>query len=262
MNSKDAIDRIKKLLFGEETFGTHKTKEGVEMTVEGDVELGKEIYIVTPDGNIPAGEGDYEMEDGMKVKVKEGMIEKIDYDGAEAEIEVEEEETMEDEKEEDMGYDDKEEEKMVKAELIDGTIVESDTDELKVGDALFVVTEEGRTAAPSGEHETTEGNIVVVEDGIITEIKEKVEEVVEEMATEETESFDELLEVFTAGFNHLSSELNVMREEYDKLREDFQKFSAEPAGERQFFNTQDYAKTKNAKKVEKLNALRALKLNK
>jgi len=251
MNSKDAIERIKKLLFGQESFGTHKTKEGVEMTVEGDVELGKEIYIITPDGNIPAAEGDYEMEDGMKVKVVEGLIDAIDYEGGY--------EDKEEKMETDIEVTEEEETTMVSAELIDGTLVETDTEELKVGDALFVVTEEGRTEAPDGDHETTDGKIVSVVDGVVTEIKDKVEEVEEELTTEETESFDELLEVFTAGFNHLSSELNVMREEYDKLREDFSKFSAEPAGERLYFNTQDYAKELKTKKHSKLEALRALK---
>ncbi len=251
MNSKDAIERIKKLLFGQESFGTHKTKEGVEMTVEGDVELGKEIYIITPDGNIPAAEGDYEMEDGMKVKVVEGLIDAIDYEAGY--------EDKEEEMETEIEVTEEEETTMVSAELIDGTLVETDTEELKVGDALFVVTEEGRIEAPDGDHETTDSKIVTVVDGVVTAIEDKVEEVVEELTTEETESFDELLEVFTAGFNHLSSELNVMREEYDKLREDFSKFSAEPAGERLYFNTQDYAKELKTKKHSKLDALRALK---
>ncbi len=249
MNSKDAIDKIKKLLFGQETFGAYKTKDGVEMAIEGDVELGKEIYIVTPDGNIPAGEGMYEMEDGMVVKVVEGVVDTIDYEAGyekeeemETEVKVTEEETT-----------------MVSAELIDGTLVETDTEELTVGDALFVITEEGRVEAPDGSHETTDGNIVTTVDGVVTVIKEKVEEVEEELTTEETESFDELLEVFTAGFNHLNGELNTMREEYDKLREDFNKFSAEPAGERLYFNTQDYAKELKTKKHSKLDALKALK---
>ena len=249
MNSKEAIEKIKKLLFGEAaTFGYLKTKEGVEMQVEGDVELEKEIYIITPDGNIPAEEGEYEMEDGMKVKVKEGLIDTIDYAGGkdkeeemETEVEVTEEETT-----------------MVSAELIDGTIVETDTEELKVGDALFVVTEEGRTEAPDGDHETSEGDIISVVDGVITEIKAKVEEEVEVELSTETE-LDELLEVFTAGFNHLNSELNAIREEYDKLRENFNKFSAEPAGERQYFNTQDYVKELKTKKLDKLQALRQLR---
>ena len=249
MNSKEAIEKIKKLLFGEAaTFGYLKTKEGVEMQVEGDVELEKEIYIITPDGNIPAEEGEYEMEDGMKVKVKEGLIDTIDYAGGkdkeeemETEVEVTEEETT-----------------MVSAELIDGTIVETDTEELKVGDALFVVTEEGRTEAPDGDHETSEGKIISVVEGVITEIKEKVEEEVEVELSTETE-LDELLEVFTAGFNHLNSELNAIREEYDKLRENFNKFSAEPAGERQYFNTQDYVKELKTKKLDKLQALRQLR---
>jgi len=250
MNSKQAIEKIKQLLFGEaETFGYMKTKEGVELRVEGDVELEKAIYIISPDGNIPAEEGEYEMEDGMKIKVKEGLIDKIDYAGGEhkdeeemeVEVEVSEEET-----------------KMVSAELIDGTIVETDTEELKVGDSLFVKTEEDRIVAPDGDHETSDGKIISVVDGIITEIKEKVEEEVEVELSTETE-LDELLEVFTAGFNHLNGELNAIREEYDKLRENFNKFSAEPAGERQYFNTQDYVKGLKAQKMDKLEALRQLR---
>jgi len=256
MNSKEAIERIKKLLFGQQTFSAYKTKEGMELTVEGDVELEKAIYIVTPDGHIPAEEGEYEMEDGMKVKVKEGVIDAIDYAGAEHEDKEEEMET-------EVEVTEEEEVKMVSAELIDGTIVETETEELKVGDALFVVTEEGKTAAPDGDHETADGKVITVLDGVITDIvtKEVEEEVEVELTEDTTEGLDELLEVFTAGFNHLSSELNVIREEYDKLREDFSKFSAEPAGDRQYFNagTQDYVKGLKAKKVNKLEALRQLK---
>jgi hypothetical protein len=258
MNSKEAIAKIKQLLFGAETFGYLKTKDGVEMQIEGEVELEKEIYIITPDGNIPAEEGDYEMEDGLKVKVKEGLIDAIDYAGAEHEDEeeMETEEEVEIEAEAEVTED---EVKMVSAELIDGTIVETDTEELKVGDALFVVTEEGRVAAPDGNHETTDGLVVTVEDGIVKEIETKVVEEEVELSTETTEGIDELLEVFTEGFTKLNNELNVIREEYTKLSESFNKFSAEPAGERQYFNTADYAKTLKAEKINKLQALRGIK---
>lgn len=254
MNSKEAIEKIKNLLFGQQTFGAYKTKDGVEMAVEGDIELEKEIYIITPDGNIPAEEGDYEMEDGMVVKVKEGMVNAIDYKGGEHEDKEEEMET-------EVEVTEEEETKMVQAELIDGTIVETETEVLAVGDALFVVTEEGKTEAPEGDHETTDGNIVTVVDGIITEIKTKEVEEEVEMATETTEGLDELLEVFTAGFNHLNTELNVIREEYNKLSENFSKFSAEPAGDRQYFNTttQDYVKGLKTRKTDKLEALRRIK---
>jgi hypothetical protein len=250
MTSKEAIEKIKKLLFGQEQFGLYKTKDGIEMQCEGDMALEKEIYIITPDGNIPAEEGEYEMEDGMKVKVKDGMVSSINY----AEEEIVEEEVMEDEVEVKV---EEEETTMVSAELIDGTIVESDTEVLSAGDTLFVVTEEGRSPAPTGDHETTDGNIVVVEDGIIKEIKQK-DIVEEEMTTEEEASFDELLEVFTAAFNHLTNDLNVMKQEYDKLREDFNKFSAEPAGERQYFQ-QDYKAMLKDQKSNKLHQLAQLR---
>jgi len=251
MNSKEAIAKIKNLLFGLQTFSLVKTVDGVEMQCEGDMELEKEIYLITPDGNIPAEDGKYEMEDGMKLEVKEGKIAGLEYnETAEHDVTVEEdEEVLTEEGEVEV------EEKMVSAELIDGTIVETDTEELAVGDSLFIKTEEGRIVAPDGEHETVDGNIVVVLDGVVTEIKEKVVE--EETSTEEV-SFDELLEVFTVGFNHLNEELNVMKEEYHKLNENFKKFSAEPAGERLYVR-QEYRDNLKVRKMDKLTALAQLR---
>ena len=76
MTSTEAINRIKQLLFGaQQTFSLMKTEEGVEMKVEGDIELEKEIYIITPEGELPAPEGKFVMEDGMEVSVKEGKVE-------------------------------------------------------------------------------------------------------------------------------------------------------------------------------------------
>lgn len=250
MTSNEAIQRIKNLLFGEQTFASLKTADGVEMKVEGELELEKEIYIITPDGEIPAPEGEFEMEDGLKVRIKEGLIEKLDYSKKEEETmeEHEEEEKLEEEVKEDL-----EEEKveLVSAELIDGTIVETDGD-LTVGAELYVTTEEGKIIAPDGSHETVEGKIVVVEDGIIKEITDKVEEEVEVEA-----SFDEMLEVFTAGFNHLQNELNLMKEQYETLNQSFSKFSAEPAGERKYLN--DYVEELNKRKFSKLEKLAALR---
>jgi hypothetical protein len=66
------------------------------------------------------------------------------------------------------------------AKLADGTIVESPT--FDVGEAVEIVTEDGKTPAPDGEHELalkdTEGNEVLIKvmtkDGVITE-RENVE---------------------------------------------------------------------------------------
>ena len=79
------------------------------------------------------------------------------------------------------------------AKLADGTIVESPT--FDVGEAVEVVTEEGKTPAPDGEHELalkdSEGNEVLIKvmtkDGIITE-----RENVELPASEEAKKVEEM----------------------------------------------------------------------
>lgn len=81
------------------------------------------------------------------------------------------------------------------AKLADGTIVESPT--FDVGETVDVVTEDGKTPAPDGEHELalkdSEGNEVLIKvetkDGVITE-RENVElpESEEEKEVEEMES--------------------------------------------------------------------------
>jgi hypothetical protein len=87
----------------------------------------------------------------------------------------------------------KEEVKMTYAKLEDGTIVESPT--FDVGEPVEVVTEEGKTPAPDGEHNLflrdEEGNEVhirvITKDGLIVE-RENVEELEEK--TEEEESVE------------------------------------------------------------------------
>lgn len=246
MTSKEAIEKIKHLLFGQQAFSLLKSTDGVEMKIDGDVELEKEIYIITPNGELPAPEGEYKMEDGMIVKVKEGKVDRIDYETDEVKEEVVEETELEEHE----GEDKEEETKLAEAELIDGTIVETDG-ELVAGVELYVRTDEGRQPAPDGDHETVDGKVVSVADGKIVEIKEK--EVVEEDL-----NMDELLEVFTAGFNHLSNELDIIKEKYETMRGEFQQFSAEPAAERQYIN-KEYVDRLKEQKFSKLEALKALK---
>jgi hypothetical protein len=66
------------------------------------------------------------------------------------------------------------------------TKIEAET--FEAGNEVFVVTEdEQKIAVPVGEYELEDGRIlVIVEEGIISEVKEKEEEVVEEEVTEET----------------------------------------------------------------------------
>jgi hypothetical protein len=65
------------------------------------------------------------------------------------------------------------------------TTIEAET--FEAGNEVFVVTEdEQKIAVPVGEYELEDGRIlVIVEEGIISEVKEKVEEVEEEVAPTE-----------------------------------------------------------------------------
>ena len=93
----------------------------------------------------------------------------------------------------------KEEVKMTYAKLEDGTIVESPT--FDVGEPVEVVTEDGKTPAPNGEHnlflKDEEGNEVhirvITEDGVIVE-RENVEEMEEEIVKVDSEVEEKVVE--------------------------------------------------------------------
>ena len=75
------------------------------------------------------------------------------------------------------------------AKLEDGTIIVSTADSLEAGVDVSVLTEDGTTMLlPVGEYKTEDGQGFSVEvEGVVAELYEKEEEVVEEEATEETD---------------------------------------------------------------------------
>lgn len=90
-----------------------------------------------------------------------------------------------------------ENQKLLDAKLVDGTIIRTESDEFKPGDKLFVLTEDGQLEnAPAGMHETTDGIVIVVdEEGIITEVrKPEASEVKEEEMAEVSEKEGEKTE--------------------------------------------------------------------
>lgn len=79
--------------------------------------------------------------------------------------------------------------KLAQARLADGvTVIEAEA--FEAGMEVFIVTEEGNVPLPVGEYEMEGGEyiLVVVEEGIIAEIKEKVEETPEEEMPAEEEA--------------------------------------------------------------------------
>lgn len=75
-------------------------------------------------------------------------------------------------------------------------VVETDADDPKVGDS----------ATPDGEHTLEDGRIIVVTDGVITEIREK-----EEAITEEEQAMLDTIEQLTARVEQLSGEIATLK---------------------------------------------------
>ena len=139
------------------------------------------------------------METLKKIKVLLGMVEEV------TPVELEEA---------------KEQMKFEELALEDGTIVSADS--LEVGSAVFIMVEEEKQPLPIGEYALADGSLlVVVEEGIIAEIKaaeEKVEEEVveEEMATEDN-SKSALIEAIGV-LENLVQEFNSIKEEFASLK--------------------------------------------
>jgi len=69
-----------------------------------------------------------------------------------------------------------------------------EADAFEVGQAIFIVTEDGKIPAPAGEFALEDGNIVEVdENGVIVEIAKKEAEVTEEEVIEEVVAEDDIM---------------------------------------------------------------------
>lgn len=85
--------------------------------------------------------------------------------------------------------------KLAQARLADGTTV-IEAEVFEAGAEVFIVTEEGNVPMPVGEYEMEGGELILVveEEGIIAEIKEKVEETEEEEEAPAPEAETEVVE--------------------------------------------------------------------
>ena len=114
MTANQAIQKIRVLLGAEEevvvdtAMASERLVDGTEVMVEGDFEVGKALFVVTAEGNIPAPAGVHQLESGLLVTVDEaGVIAQIEEVAPEAaeEEEVEEVAMEEEKKEEEMEED-------------------------------------------------------------------------------------------------------------------------------------------------------------
>ena len=222
MNYQDAIKKINKLL-GLYKFNSYKLADGTgELISDSQLAVGEPIYIITDNGQLPAPEGEFELEDTTKIKIKDGLVQEIKYD--------------------------MEKKQFTEATLKDGTVVKSPT--FDIGEDISVVSPDGKESpAPDGEHELalkdSEGKDVVfrviVKDGKITERQN-----IEEADPEEMGMIDGMTPGLSSG-NDITDEafkneimakveaimkkIEEMASNYEDMKSKVSKFSKEPAGD-------------------------------
>ena len=103
-----------------------------------------------------------------------------------------------------LGVELSEEVKLEQMKLENGTVLEAEA--FEKDNEVFIVTEDEKVPVPSGEYSLEDGKILVVEEGIISDIKEMEEEVEEEEATSDEEEMEqeELKEEVYASKDELS----------------------------------------------------------
>lgn len=227
-------------------FNSYKTIEGGELICEDELEVGSEIYAITSDGQLPAPNGEYTLEDSTIVKVIDGIIKDLSY--------KEEDDNMEEET-----IDVNETNEFMKASLSDGTILEAKT--FEVGDTVEIVDAEGnKTPAPDGEHEVkiaeSEGSFKIITEGGV--IKEKM--AVEEMAdlSENAPNMEKFMEEVMTALSSMQKRLDEMGSNYESMSKEVEKFAKTPAAD-PIFQPKNLGSEMNAMKNDKFSQLRAIR---
>lgn len=223
-----------------QAFGEHKTIEGTELRIEGDkFEVGMPVYVITPEGQLPVQDGEYELEAGAKIKVEAGIVTNVE--------EISIEGTPIDEVSDGTEV----EESFEEATLADGTIVGTDGD-FEVGKKLYVKDEAGEwVQAPEGSHLSESGiEFIVDSEGVITGLKRPDES--------GEGSLEELMNEFSNVLEVLTKQIVDLKKEHEMMNEKFSKLGAEPAGEK-VFDRKGYLQEIQKQQFSKLDALAQLK---
>jgi len=117
-------------------------------------------------------------------------------------------------------------------------VVRIDGEELEVGETISVVAVDAEgveqiTPAPDGEH-IIEEKVIVVVDGLITEVKEVEDEVIVEDEVPVASEFSIVVEGFeklAAKIEALQLELKEVKEANVVIKSDLAKFAAQPAAQ-------------------------------
>jgi len=121
-----------------------------------------------------------------------------------------------------------EEVKLEQQALENGTVIEADS--FEAGSEVFIITEDEKVALPIGEYQLEDGRmLVVVEEGLISEMKEAGEEEVEE-EVEEVEEVEAQEEEMGYATKEELAEVKDMIEEIKAMLEPKEEMSSEDLG--------------------------------
>lgn len=78
MTRKEAFEKIKRILFGEQKFEQAKLKDGTIVSWEGELAEGVALFVIETDGNqVPAPDGEHTLEDGTVITTVGGLVASI-----------------------------------------------------------------------------------------------------------------------------------------------------------------------------------------
>ena len=178
MTSKQAIEVIKQVLgFKSESFFEAKTDQGMPIKIDGDLEVGKKVYISTEEGMIPAPPGVHMLDDGSQIEVDDdGIISKIKM----GEMEETEDEIKEDEDEKAAIADESMSEVEMEfgdVKLVDGTVLRMEGEGEIVGRRLAKVGYDGTLSAiADGQYETVGGQMLQIVGSAIIGVQSKADD--------------------------------------------------------------------------------------
>lgn len=178
MTSKQAIEVIKQVLgFKSESFFEAKTDQGMPIKIDGDLEVGKKVYISTEEGMIPAPPGVHMLDDGSQIEVDDdGIISKIKM----GEMEETEDEIKEDEDEKAAIADESMSEVEMEfgdVKLVDGTVLRMEGEGEIVGRRLAKVGYDGTLSAiADGQYETVGGQMLQIVGSAIVGVQSKADD--------------------------------------------------------------------------------------
>jgi hypothetical protein len=171
MNSRQAIQKIMDILnLTPQKFYEGKNQQGIVMKMEGDLEVGKSLYVQTEEGLLPVPDGEHKMEDGTVIETMGGQISKIKMGDMEEDNAQKEEDKTEikEEMSVEMEFGD--------IKLKDGSVLRTAMEDPQVGIEIKKVEYDGSLNPVSdGQYETSSGKVLTITGGLISGMVDKSE---------------------------------------------------------------------------------------